>query len=885
MFGKRRGQEDFDAEVRAHIELEKDRLREDGCTQDEARAAARRAFGSRALAGERFYESRRWMWLERLGSDLKYTLRTMARTPGFAAAIVLTLALGVGANTAIFSVVNSILLRPLPYAQPDQLVVILHDGSNPVAPANYIDWRNQSDVFESMGAAEAWSPNLTAVDRAEKVEGLHITSDILPMLGVEPMIGRVFLPEEDEVGREHEAVLSYRLWQRRFSGKPSAIGQPIILDGETYTIIGVMPPGFKFAPFWATKAELWAPLALGDRVGRELGYPTKIRLSAPSRHGNSLRVFARLKPGASLDQARAEMAAITARLEKEYPGTNRNVVVESLKEKVVGGIRPALLLLLGAVGFVLLIACANVAHMLLARAATRQKEIAVRAALGATRGRLIQQFLTESLLLAFLGGGAGLLLAMWMLRILVALGPSKIPRLETVGLDGRVLAFMLIVSILTGVACGIAPGLRGSALDCGESLKDGGRGASDGASGSGLRSLLVGSEFALALVLLVGAALMIRSFIALQSVDPGFNPHNLQTMVVSVTGSEQSDRARRVGFYQQLIRQMEALPGVKSVSAINHLPLAGDLWYQSVWIDGRPIPPHGEEQGAVYRSVLPNYFRTMNIPVLRGRDFTESDNLKVPDEVIVNQRLAGEFWPGEDPIGKRITIDDPHNNPSWITVVGVVKDATQDDWTALPRSEVYLPFLQSGNYLENPSSHFSYLTLVVRTTVDPAAVAPAMLGVVSSLDSNVPVSEIQTMDEVVAGATAQPRFYLVVLVMFAAVAVIMAAGGIYGVMSYSVSRRTHEIGIRRSLGATPRDVFALVVRHAMAVALAGAGVGLLGALALTHLMSSLLFGVRPVDPLTFVGVPVLLCAVALMASYIPARRATRIDPMSALRCE
>jgi putative ABC transport system permease protein len=862
---------DLDEEMRLHLELREQEQMEKGITPDEAYYAAQRQFGNSLLLQERSRDMWGWNGIEQLLQDVRYGVRMLVKNPGFTAVAVIALALGIGANTAIFSVVNAVLLRPLPYQDSDRLVVILHGGTDPVAPANFLDWRKQNHVFQSMGAAEYWAPNLTAVERPEQIWALRLTSDIFPLLGVQPLLGRAFVPGEDQPGKEHEVVLSYGSWQKRFGGDASVIGRSMTLDGEAYTIIGVMPREFKFAPFWATKAELWAPLALGDRATR--------------RNGNSLRIFARLGSGVTLAQASAEMATITARLNKEYPGTNKDVVVRSLKDKVVGDVRPALLILLGAVGFVLLIACANVAHMLLARAAARQKEIAVRTALGARRWRVIRQFLTESILLAILGGGAGLLLALGGIRVLVALSPAGIPRVETVGLDGRVLAFMLVVSVLTGIAFGLFPALQASAVSLNDSLKEGGRGSTESIRRNRLRSLLVASEFALALVLVIGAGLMIRSLFALQSIDPGFNPQHLLSMMVRAGGSKAGEPGHRAAFFQQLLEHVRALPGVQSAGFINHLPLAGDVWGYPFWVQGRPIPPPGEGMNAVYRVVMPGYFRAMEIPILRGRDVTDADQMNAPGVVVINEALANRVWPGEDPIGKHITLEDPNKTPNWLTVVGVSKNAKQNEWAAPSYFEVYIPFLQNHEFQESPRPMWAYLTLVARSTGDPASLVPAIESEVRSLDSNVAVSQVQTMDQVVADSTAQPRFYLLLLATFAAVALVLAAVGIYGVMSYSVSRRTHEIGIRMALGAERRDVLRLVVGQGMLLALAGAAVGLLGALGLTRLMASLLYGVQPYDPATFLVVSIVLCLVALAANYVPARRATKIDPMVALRYE
>lgn len=803
--------------------------------------------------------------------DLRYAIRQLRKNPTFTAVALLTLALGVGAITAIFSVVNAVLLRPLAYESSDRLTVILHDGHNPVASANFLDWQKQSHSFERMGAAEYWSPNLTGTDKTEKILAVRITANILPMLGVQPLLGRAILSEEQERGKEHEVVLGYPFWQSHFGGNAEVVGQTMKLSGEAYTIVGVMPRGFKFAPFWATKAQLWAPLVLGDRVN--------------DRSGRSLRIFARLKPDVTLQQAQGEMNALTSHLEQAYPGTNPGVSVLSLKERVVGDVRPALLVLLVGVGFVLLIACANVAHMLLARSAARHKEIAIRAALGAGSSRVVRQFLTESGLLAGLGGGAGLLLAWWGIRLLVALSPPELPRVETVGLDWHVLIFALGVTLGAGLIFGLAPALHAATPNLSQTLKDGERGSSDGIGRNRMRSLLVASEFTFALVLLVGAGLMIRSFLALRSIDPGFNPHNLISAVVSVTGTKAAQPGERPLFYEQLLERIRQTPGVESASAINHLPIGGDIWGFSFHVEGRPVPSPSETPVATYRVVLPGYFKTMNIPLLSGRDISDHDTLSSPGVVVINDWFARHHWPGEDPIGKRITLDDLKDHPAWLTVVGVTKNAVRSDWTEPPDDEMYLPYLQTHEYLESPEAHFSYLTLVVRTSGDPSALTPMIRSLVSSLDKNVVVSDVETMDQVVAQATSEPRFYVLLLTIFATVALVLAAVGIYGVMSYAVSRRTQEIGIRMALGARQGDVVTLVVGQGTLLAVIGVGAGLVTALAVTRLMARLLYGVRPNDPITFIAVALLLSIVAVIASYIPARRAARIDPIVALRYE
>jgi putative ABC transport system permease protein len=797
--------------------------------------------------------------------DLRHGARSLRRSPGFTAVAVIALALGIGANTAVFSVVNAVLLRPLAYRDPGRLVTLLHGGSNPVAVANYLDWRDQSRSFETMAAADYWRPNLTGIDSPEHLYGLKVTGNLLPMLGIQPLLGRLFVRGEDEPGAEHETILSYGLWQRRFNGDPGVLGRLVTLDGEGYRVVGVMPQGFHFAPFWATRAELWVPdaFAAADRT----------------RGGNHLRVFARLKSGVSLDQARAEIRTVTARLERQYPGTNRNVRVTPLRENVVGKVETPLLILLGAVGLVLLIACANVAHMLLARASSRRKELAVRGALGAGRARIAAQLLTENLLLAVLGGAAGLVIASWGTRALRALSPANLPRVDSVAIDGWVALFLIAATLATGLIFGLVPALRVSSMNLAGALKDAARGSSESFRRNRLRGALVASEFALALVLLIGAGLMVRSFFALRAVDPGFRPDHVISMVVSVAGSPEADAGRREVFYRQLLDRVRALPGVEAAGGINHLPLAGDLWGWSFTIAGRPKPNPGEAPGAVYRIIMPGYLETMRLPVLRGRGISERDDSGAPGVVLINERAAARYWPGEDPLGKQISFDG-HN---WITIAGIVKNAKQGDWADEVEPEVYLPALQNRAFLEDPGVHFAYLTLVARTVGDPAALAPALKQAVWSFDRNLPVSEVLTMDRVVADATAAPRFEMLLLGVFATIALVLAAVGIYGVMSYSVARRTQEIGIRVSLGATRRDVLAMVVRQAMALVLAGAAVGLAGSLMLARLMSGMLYGVRPADPLTFAVVALLLAAVALAAAAIPALRATRIDPLVALR--
>jgi predicted permease len=853
-------------EVESHLRMAiRDRM-ERGESAAEAEANVRREFGNQGLVEEVTRDMWSWVWLQRLWRDVRYGLRGMRRNPGFTAVAVIALGLGIGANSAIFTAVDGILLRPLGYRDPERLVVILNHGNGPVSPGNFADWKAQSRSFDNMGAAEYWTPDLTGSDRPEKLWALHVSSDLLPLLGVPPALGRFFTQEEDQPGREFEVVLGYSLWQRQFGGDKNVLGRSIQLDKKTYTVVGVMPAGFQFAPFWATRAELWAPLALGPRA---------------SKHsGNSLRVFARLKPGVSLEQAREEFSTITAQMERQYPGTNRDQRMIPLKERVVGRIRPALLTLLCAVGFVLLIACANVAHMLLARGAARAHEVAVRTALGAGRSRLLCQFFAESLTLALLGGAVGLLLAWWGVRAMVRFGPAGLPRLETLSLDWRVAAVTLAVSLATGILFGLAPALQASGQNSAETLKEGGRSGS-GATRQRVRGLLVISEFALSLMLLIGAGLMVRSFLALQAIDPGFRPDHLLTMVLSVGGSQEVGPGKAHEFYQNALERVRAIPGVTSAGMTNHLPIAGDLWGYPFWIDGRPRPHPGEEPDGVFRLALPGYLETMKRPLVRGRSIGAGDTAGAPGVVVINEYMAQKHWPDEDAIGKRITLNNPSSAkpPVWLTVVGIVKNAVSYEWAAPPAEEFFLPYVQYTGMVGH------YITLVVRTKGDPAALAPAVENEIWQIDRSVTISEVQTMDAVVERANAEARFNMALLAVFAMVATVLSAVGIYGVMSYSATRRRREIGIRLALGARPTEILQLITREGMALALCGTAAGIAGALALTRLMAKLLYGVPPVDPLTFIAVSLLLTTVALAACLVPAFRAARISPVTALRQE
>ncbi|MFN0178307.1 MAG: ABC transporter permease [Gemmatimonadales bacterium] len=800
-------------------------------------------------------------------AELRQVGRGLWRQPAFAVVAVVTLGLGMGAAGTIFSVVETVLLRPLPYHQPDQLVVILDQGTGPVSPAAVTAWRTQATAFTGVGAAELWSTTLAGIDRPERLTGVRVTPDLFPLLGVAPTLGRAFRPDEETSGAR-VVILADRLWRRAFAADPGIVGRTVRLSGEPYVVVGVMGPAFQFPPFWATGAEFWAPLPLAERA---------------TSHSESLRAFARLETGASLGQAQAEVATIGARLAAEYPGAQRDVRVVPLEDRVVGGVRGTVLVLFVAVGCVLLIACANVAHLLLARGHARQREMAVRAALGASRSAIAGQLLAESGLLAALAAGLGLAATWGGTRAVALLGPSDIPRLAAVGVNGPVLVFLVVIAVVTAVLFGTAPALAAARVDLAGMIGDSGKGGTAGVRQSRVRHVLIASELALAVVLLVGAGLAIRTVVARAAIDPGFDPRGVATMIVSVAGSESAAPSRRAAFYRSLLARVGEVPGVDGVSAINHLPLAGDIWRWGVYPEGVPRPPEGQAPRAAFRATLPGYFATVRLPLLAGRDFGLDDAIGAPPVVIVNRALAARHWPTGDPLGRRINIGSAEQ-PTWATVVGVADDAVLDDWTGRPDAEFYLPVLQTALYLDSPAAQFTYLTLVVRTASGaPEALVEPVRTAITALDRDIAVSEIASLEQVVARANAAPRFYLGLLGAFATVALTLAAAGVYGVTSYAVSRRTREIGIRMALGATPGRVIDLIVRHTALVAVIGTAVGLVLAAALSGFLGAMLYDVAPIDPVTFALAPVLLILITAAAAALPAIRATRVDPVLATR--
>jgi putative ABC transport system permease protein len=802
--------------------------------------------------------------------DLRYGLRMLVKNPGFTIVAVIALALGIGANSAIFSVVNTVLLRPLPYQEPDRLVMVWEDATkqgfprDTPAPANYVDWRDQNQVFEGMAAIADLSFNLTGVGEPERIDGRRVSASLFPLLGVEPQLGRTFMPEEDQPGGNRVVIMSHGLWQRRFGSDMSITGKPLTLNGESFTVVGVMPPNFQFP---SRDDELWVPIAFDSE-------------ETANRRGHFLQVIARMKPGITLQQAQAEMNTIAARLQQQYPDENAGLgaVVTSLHEHVAGDIKPALLVLLGAVGFVLLVACANVANLLLARAAGRQKEIAVRIALGASRLRLIRQFLTESLLLAALGGGVGLLLSVWGVNLLKAFIPENISQARAITIDAKVLLFTLMVSLLTGLIFGLAPATQASNFNLNETLKEGGRDSSAGSRGNRIRGLLVITEVALALILLIGAGLLINSFLRLRSVDPGFNSDKLLTMRVVLPEMKYPDQTRRSAFYTDLIHRIEALPGVKSAAVTNWIPLVRQGDSIGISIEGRPDPPPSQRNIVVTRVISPHYFGTMGIQLSQGRPFDEQqDRADSSGVVVVSETMARKYWPGEEPVGKRIKAGSSGSPNPWWTIVGVVKDVRQFELNADPKPQMYLPYAQAD--------FFAPRHLIVSTNVEPLSMAATVRVTVWEVDKDQPVSNISTMEDILSESVARQRFSMLLLGIFAALALVLAAVGIYGVMSYSVAQRTREFGIRMALGAQTRDVLKLAVGEGLKLVLIGVVIGLVAAFILTRLMSSLLFGVSATDPTTFITISLVLISVAVLASYIPARRATKVDPMVALRYE
>ena len=811
--------------------------------------------------------------MDSLIKDIRYGLRGLLKHPGFTAIVVITLALGIGASTAIFSIVNSVVLRRLPYRTADRIVAIQEvnpEGKRGQSTsANFLDWRAQNTVFEHLAAIKTTTTNLALSDHAERLDLAQTNANFFDVFGIAPQYGRLFIPQDEQAGHEPVVVVSNALWQRRFGSDPSLVGKPITLDGRSYTVIGIAPPGFQYPD----ETELWLPPL---KLAPEL-YPDQD--VTQSRRMGYLWVVALLKPGVSLQQAAGEMETITARLRQQYPDTNNrrfNRVV-SLHDHLVGDTNKLLWLLLGAVTFVLLIGCANVANLLLASGASRHKEMAIRAALGASRWRVIRQLFTESTILALAGGAVGLLIAFWGLAAIMKLLPADFPRLNEIHMDWRVLAFTFAASVLTGIVFGLAPALQISRSDVQDAIRETGRGTAGSLRQSRFRQALIVAQVALSVVLLAGAGLLFRSFMRLQSVNTGFVAQQVLTARLTPSGTNYASDADFTKFYKQVIEKVSAIPGVQAAGLINTLPLSKGPT-SGFRVEGRPVTTPDKWPSVNYRVVSPNYFRAMGIPLLQGRAYTDRDDANAPLVMIVNQQLAHEVFPDENAVGKRITFGGTGANgqPRWFEIVGVVANVRSLELREEPTAELYFSAQQD---------RWPAMSLVVRSSVEPASLAGSVRQIVNEVDKSVPVADVKTMDHVVSESITQPRFNLFLLGLFGAVAMVLSAAGIYGVTAYTVTQRTHELGIRIALGAQVGDVLKMILGQGMAVIGVGLVVGLAAAFGLTRLLRTLLFGVGENDPLTFVAITLVLVLVALIACYIPARRATKVDPLVALRAE
>jgi putative ABC transport system permease protein len=863
---KNRVEAELSEELISYVELLTEKNMKDGMAEKDARRAAQLEVGGMEQVKEQVREARAGFAVETFLTDLRYGLRALLRKPGFTVTAVIALALGIGANTAIFSVINGILLRSLPYGEPDRIVMVwernaaANSDRNVVSPANFLEWQKQSRSFAQMAAVADYPANLTGGGgEPEEIKAQFVSHEFFATLGVQPMMGRTFTAAEDRKGDDLVIVVSYELWRNRFGGDPTVLGRQANVNGRLRTIIGIMPPRFHFLD---PEVKAWMPLALNPATDY---WQTS---------GRYLRAVARLKPGVKLRQAQVELTSIAKQLERAYPkyNTGWGVNLVPIHEQITGEIRPILLVLFAAVFFVLLIACANVANLLLARAAARQKEFALRAALGAGRMRLVRQMLTESALLALLGGIVGVILALWGIHWLVGLAPD-IPRLREIGIDLRVLAFTLGVSVLTGVLFGLIPALQLSRPDLNNALKEAARGSTGGRSRN-VRNLFAIAEVSLALVLLVGAGLMIRSFMRLESVEMGFNPQNLLTMRLALPMKKYPEPHQVVEFYKQAQERLAALPGVQAVGAISYLPLTGLASRDGFRIVGQPAPAPGEEPGVEVRVVTPGYFRAMGIPLLKGRLLTERDGA-TPRVLLINQTMASKYFPNQNPLGKRIVVTwDGSGRED--EIVGVVGDIRESALEKQPEPAIYWP---------HPREPYSGMALVVRAKTDASILTNEVAKEIRALDPELPMADVRTMQQVVSSSIARPRFNTLLFTIFAGAALVLAAVGLYGVMNYSATQRRHEIGIRMALGATRADIMRLVVGHGMWLTLSGIAVGVLASYGLTRVMQTFLFGVGATDPMTFIAVSAILILVALLANYLPARKATRISPLSALHYE
>ena len=808
--------------------------------------------------------------MQTLLQDLRYGARMLMKNPGFTLIAVLTLALGIGANTAIFSVVNGVLLKPLPYREPERLIRVFERSRTqpkfPVARGNFRDYREQNNTLAGLALYTRRDVELSQDDKPERLAALGVTAGFFDLLGVRPLLGREFGREDEAPNNSSVVILSHALWQRRFNGDPGIVGRTVTLSGRPFTVVGVMPPGvqhvggdYRSMPHGET-VDLWGPLEVPSQA---------------ERGAHFCNAVGRLKTGVSLEQATADLNAIAGRLARQFPNTNQGwrIAIQPLHEEIAGRARTTLLALFGAVFFVLLVACVNVANLLLARATAREREIAVRAAVGGGRWRIVRQLLTESLLLAIVGGTAGILLAQWAIDALRALGPEQLPRLQAVNIDGRILLFTLGVTVVTGVLFGLAPALQAGQFNLNALLKEGGRGG--GGQKRRLRDALVVIEVALALTLLAGAGLLIRSFWKLQQTDPGFNAERVLTASLSLPGARYGDAPKVAAFQQRLLERLAALPGAQSAGLTSDLPWTGYDENAGFAIEGKTFPPN-DGPSARYHFVSSDYFRTIGVPLIAGRFFNADDRRDAQPVSLINRAMAERYWPGASAVGKRFTFSSQPKEGDWFTVVGVVGDVKD-----FPHSPAAAPAFYWAMMQQTPRQ----IILAVRSSADPLNLVEAVRGEVRALDKELPLADAQTLETIAATAVAGRRFTLWLVGLFALAAMALAAIGIYSVLSYLVAQRTHEIGLRMALGAQLGDVLKLVVRQGMTLVLTGLAAGITAAIALTRLIKGLLFEVSATDPLAFAMAAALLALVALLACYIPARRATKVDPMVALRYE
>ena len=808
--------------------------------------------------------------------NLKFGIRLLRKSPGFACVAIFVMALGIGANTAIFSVVHAVLLEPLPFPDADRLMQIWHvppQTSFPgmtrfaVSPANFLDWQKQNNVFDQMAVYGGAGYDITGTGKPESVTGGRVSSNFFSVLGVQPLHGRVFLPEEDRPGRNHELILGYKLWQAHYASDPDVVGRSINLDGDPYVVVGVMGPKMAVPGF----AQLWTPLGLSDQ-------------EAAVRGEHNLFSIGRLKPGVTIAQAQAEMNTISQRLEKAYPEDDKGwgAVVNSMREETVGSVRPALLMMLGAVAFVLLIACANVANLILARTFARRKEIAIRSAVGASRSRVIQQLLSESLTLSLCGGALGLLAARFGIELLLKFFADKLPRMGEIGLDGPVLAFTFGLSIVTGILSGLLPALGMTKGDVSSALKQG-LGRTDSDSGSrNTRSALVVVEVALSVVLLIGAGLMIRSLWKLQTIDPGFDQRNVLTLAVMVPKHQFTDPTQESQFFDEVLQRVRSLPGVESAGAVDYLPLVGGS-NQPIAAEGHPLVAMSEQPEVSVRVATPGYIQAMRIPLLQGRNISTSDTADSAPVVIISQSMAKQLWPNQNPIGRHLKLSFyPDKDREVVGVVGDVKQTGLDSASGI--ATLYWPLAQVTGSATAPW-RAGPLSLAVRTTTPPQTLATAVTGAINQVNKEIPVDNVMTLEDFVGVTLTQHSFNMQLLAIFGLLALVLCAIGIYSVLAYSVKRSMREIGLRIALGATLRDVGRLVIVQGMKPTLAGIGIGLIAALALGRVAASLIYGVNSRDLVTFLAVTMLLILVSFAASLVPALRATRVDPLAVLRDE